>query len=109
MSNEISKLYINNSIVSSIDNVPASSDFEFMLSPNPAENGQCNISYSSEEGGVLIINIFDLNGHLLRQERELFGTGQQLFGIKLTSLDKGSYIIQLNDGKRKASRIILVH
>jgi hypothetical protein len=108
LSDEISKMYINNSVVSSIENEAEGTDFKFTINPNPSSKGQCNISYSSEEGGVLIINIYDLTGALLRQKRELFGIGQQLIGIDLTSLNKGSYIIQLDDGKRKVSQIFLV-
>lgn len=107
-SDHISKLYKNNSIVASLENVPEVSPFEFTLFPNPSNTGKSNVSYNAEKSGVLTINIMDLNGNLLRQQRELLVIGQQIFGIDITPWNKGVYIIQLDDGKKTAVHKIIV-
>ena len=105
---EISKLYINDGLVSSIENVSAGLRFEFILYPNPTKADKINVSYTSEENGALTVRVVDLNGHLLRQQQERLGVGQKTFSIDIATLHSGCYFIQLDDGKRKGVQKILV-
>jgi hypothetical protein len=104
----ISKLYTNEGLVSSVENETEDLNFDFMLFPNPSPADRINVRYSSNENSTLTVNIFDMNGCLLRQQQEQGMNGQQTFSIDIGLLAKGNYIIQLDDGKRKGLRKFLV-
>lgn len=94
----ISKLYINNTIVSSIENPTDELSFEFILYPNPTKTNTINVSYDSKESAWVDVSIFDLEGRLLKQHQEHIEVGKQTFSINISSLNKGIYTIQLDDG-----------
>jgi len=54
------------------------------------------------------VNIFDLEGRLLKQHQEHIGVGEQTFSINISSLSKGAYTIQWDDGVRIGSQKFVV-
>ena len=103
----ISKLYTND-MVSSIGHVVEELPFDFTLYPNPAEVDNIQVSYSSEANGSLAVKVFDLTGRLVKQQENRLEVGEQTFSIDIASLAKGAYFIELNDGKRKGTRRLMV-
>ncbi len=63
----ISKLYKNNSVVSSTDDVNSIVDVVFTLYPNPIKANNLNISYETNNNSWITLSVFDLNGRLLIQ------------------------------------------
>jgi hypothetical protein len=96
----ISKLYINDG-TSSSDDFNFEFNLDFTIYPNPLTANNLNISYDSEQNGFLTISVTDLNGKVVSQLHEFVSSGQQTISIDITSLIQGSYVIELNDGKRR--------
>lgn len=107
--NRSAKLYINNSMISSLEYTPEELQFDFALYPNPSKINKLNVSYTSTDSGSMILSVFDINGHLLRQEQKQFGTGTHTFSVDVASLKTGAYMIQLDDGNRKGLRKFMLH
>lgn len=105
---KISKLYTNNGMVSSTNEVDSLVDVVFTLYPNPTKANNLNISYETSDDRWITVSVFNLNGRLLSQQQRYFIMGQHTFSIDITSLSIGSYIIQLDDGKRKESHKVVV-
>lgn len=97
----ISKLYINHEEVSLIDDFNKTFTLEFTSYPNPALSNSIHIIYDLVDNGCVNLNIYDLNGHILIRHKELVATGQQTIAVDISSLSRGSYVIELGDGKRK--------
>jgi predicted nucleotidyltransferase len=97
----IAKLYTNNGIVNSTDDLILSTILQLKSYPNPITSNVLNVSFNSIENGLAIVKVFDLNGHLLSQQKELTTVGQQIISIDMTALSSGYYIVQLETGKRK--------
>jgi len=104
----ISKLYTNDGMVSSVADAANVLSFKYVLYPNPTETQRVNLNIHSKENGSVSIKVFDLNGRLLSQQQEQIGIGTQTFSIDISSLNKGTYIIQLDDGKRKGAQKLLI-
>jgi len=103
----IAKLYTND-MLTSVSSVAEALPFEFMLYPNPARVDNVNVNYASEENGSLIIRVFDLTGRLVKEKKKRLEMGEQTFSIDISSLTKGAYFIQLDDGERKGTRRLFV-
>ena len=96
----IAKLYTNDGVVSSIDDLLVDVSLNLILYPNPAISNNLNVSFKSTESKPVIVRVYDLNGHLISQQKEFVITGDQTFTVDITSLPAGSYFIQLDNGKR---------
>ncbi len=103
----ISKLYTNESVVS-VEEESEDLSFDFMLFPNPTPSDRINITYTSNKSGSLIVDIYDIYGRLVKQQKERVITGEQTFSVDIGLLSKGNYTIQLDDGKRKSTRNLVV-
>jgi len=106
--NRISRLYLNGDISLSSKNLESELNFEFTLYPNPTKATAINIRYDSKENGLANLSIYDMEGRLLKQHQEQIGVGEQNFSINISSLTKGSYIVELNDGLRKGGQMFVV-
>ena len=104
----ISKLYFNNGVTNSTENLTQRFDLELTLYPNPTSSNQVNVSFNSKQLGFAILNLFDVKGHLLLQQKEFAGIGEQTLPIDITSLSPGSYFIQLDAGNRKGTATLVV-
>ncbi len=97
----VAKLYINDRMTSSSNELFDELNLHFAPYPNPVKSNKFHLDFYSSENGSLGIKIYDINGRLLSQRKEFVVTGQQTFAIDVTSLSQGSYFIQLDNGKRK--------
>lgn len=104
----IAKLYTNDGLTSSRGDLVSANRIEFTLYPNPTQANNLNIRYHSEGNGLITIKVFDLNGRPLRQQQQRSAVGQQTFSVDIASLKKGSYFIQLDDGKVRGVRKFLI-
>ena len=102
----IAKLYTNEGLVS-VEEGAKNLSFDFTLFPNPTLAEKITVSYTSNESSSINVNVFALDGRLLMQQPEQLVIEEHTFSIDITSLDKGNYIIQLDDGKRKGARKFL--
>ena len=107
-SGPISKLYLNNSPLSSSSDITNTLSLDFALYPNPAKATCLNIHYYSKGYRLVALSIFDLNNRLLSQQERRTRIGDNIISINISSLTEGSYIIQLKDGKRMGSRKVLI-
>ena len=105
----IARLYTNSKTVSFIENKVDRANFEFVLYPNPARGDEVKVYYDSKENGWITLMVFDENGRLLKQQQEHCIIGYQALSIDIKSLQSGSYMIQLNDGKRSGVKKMMIH
>ncbi len=105
---QISKLYINDGGISSIINLEFGTTFDFTLFPNPASSNTVSIMFESKEFASATICMYDLNGHLMSQQHRQTEVGNNTFLIDIHSLEKGRYILELNDGKRIEGRMVVI-
>ncbi|MEM6395019.1 MAG: T9SS type A sorting domain-containing protein [Bacteroidota bacterium] len=97
----ISRLYINDGVTSSADNLFANLSLSLTPFPNPAISDNLSISFESTESNPAIIRLYDLNGRLISQQEEFVRIGEQAFVVDIASLAIGSYFIQLESGKKR--------
>lgn len=105
---ELTRLYINQSIDTGIEEVLGISSIEFLLYPNPASGQAVNVIFNTERSGLVNAKVFDANGRLVVQLQQATGKGQQQLILNVAKLAKGSYLLQLDDGVRQGSKTFLV-
>ena len=98
---EVSVLYINNNVTTSIDNALVDISKEITLHPNPTIGKNLFINYSATEIGNSILKVYDLNGKLLSQQLQFVSQGLQTIAVDVARLSTGSYLVELNDTKRR--------
>ncbi|MEL6837453.1 MAG: T9SS type A sorting domain-containing protein [Bacteroidota bacterium] len=95
----ISKLYINDGMVSSSDPLLVDVSLELTPFPNPVKSNNLNVSFKSTKSHSIAVRVYDLNGYLISHQKEFVGTGKQTLVVDITSLPTGTYFIQLENGK----------
>ena len=105
----ITKLFFNSFMVP-VDEV-SKKTFSMVptLYPNPSTADKINIQYHSNTNNSVLVTIFDLKGSQLIQKQEQIEIGEGTFSVNISSLSKGSYILQLDDGTSKWNQKLLVH
>ena len=97
----------------SLDFTPATTGIEensvtnqvLSIYPNPSI-GLINVSLSSEESGKVTLNIFDIKGKKVHEET-IQSDKLNNYPIKLESLSKGLYILELNvNGKKISQKVV---
>ncbi|WP_020535888.1 T9SS type A sorting domain-containing protein [Lewinella cohaerens] len=104
----IAKLYKNDGMTSSIDDSILRFDLKFIPYPNPVKSGDLNITFYSVGNGFVNVKVYNLNGHLLSQQKEFVVIGDTTLTIDIGPLPSGSYFIQLDNGKEKGTAKITV-
>jgi hypothetical protein len=104
----IAKLYINDGVSNPMEDFMSEVDLELTPYPNPTSSNRVNVSFNSKQLGFATLNLFDVKGHLLLQQKEFTGVGKQTLCIDITSLSVGSYFIQLDAGNRKGTATLVV-
>ena len=102
------RLYLNESPTVIIDPQPDAPPFDFTLFPNPAHNGQVQISYESDINTKLNLTIYDLHGRTLRQQEVCFCLSADSLELDLSNLPQGTYFVQLQDGERVGVRKLVL-
>ena len=106
--NPTSKIYTNQSMITSNKNLDSEFNFDFALYPNPTQSNEARVRYVSKNNAVLDVKIFDLEGRLLQQQQEPVSIGEIVFSINILFLNKGSYIIQLNNGVSQGRQMFFI-
>ena len=102
--NFISKLYINEGVESSsMEYSKTETTLSFTVFPNPSTSPMLFLSYDSAEISEVTISVYNINGVLLRQQKEMATIGQQVFPVDVESLPKGNYFIELDNGKGRGT------
>ncbi|MFZ1714894.1 MAG: T9SS type A sorting domain-containing protein, partial [Saprospiraceae bacterium] len=98
---EVSQLYINNNVTTSMDDGLVDVSKDITLHPNPTIGKNLIVNYNASEIGNLILKVYDVNGKLLSQQIQFVGQGLQTIAVDVARLSIGSYLVELNDGKRR--------
>ena len=104
----ISKLYTNDGLGTFVEERIENLSIPFEIYPNPSVTDEVNISITSKENCGITVTVLDMNGRRLQRQQEILFTGEQTFSIDISLLSKGSYVIQLDDDKRRSFRKLLV-
>lgn len=96
----IAKLYLNDGIISSLDNSLANASLNIFSFPNPVTVNKLNIRFNSKENNSIILRVLDLNGKLMLKQKNFTIAGEQILEIDIDALPSGSYIVQLDDGEK---------
>lgn len=103
----ISKLYINDWIVSTND-LKIELSLDLTLFPNPTSSSTLNIHYTGTESGLATINLYGIDGVLLKKQSEFAIEGQEIIQINLPFLSKGNYFVELEiGGKRGVAKLMV--
>jgi hypothetical protein len=97
--NYIAKLYLNDRVISSSDDISVGLSLNLTTFPNPATSNNLQVRFNSTERNTVIVRVYDLNGRLLSQQQEIAGTGEQTLVLDVATLPAGSYFLQLENGK----------
>lgn len=103
------RIYINESWTSSIEQESEIANFAFRLFPNPVSSNHITLTYTLVRNSSLTINIFDIKGNLVTQRFEYAQAGQQQSTIDLPNLPTGIYMIQIDDGQSQSSQKFMFH
>ena len=95
----VSKLYINDLMVSSSDINPLEFNSKIVAYPNPVASNDLKIDFYSTENGFVLVKIYDLVGQLLSQQKEISMVGLQTMIIDISDLSAGNYFLQIENKK----------
>ncbi len=85
----------------------AKSPLNFSLFPNPSAEGRVQVNYISQSVEPITIQVFDLQGRLMIQERRQ-GISDSFF-IDTSALSRGTYVLQIVDGSKMGSKEFVVN
>ncbi len=77
------------------------------LFPNPAKD-LLNIDYSNVSQETTVVNVYNLAGKVVLQQTTNTSKGDNQLQLDISSLQKGTYILQLNNGKQNAVKKFIV-
>jgi hypothetical protein len=97
--NYIAKLYLNDRVLASSDEVFVDASLDLTPFPNPATSGNLQVRFHSTERNTVIVRVYDLNGQLISQQQEIARTGAQTLVVDIAALPAGTYFLQLENGK----------
>ena len=97
--NYTAKLYLNDGVVSSSNDLFVDTSLDLTPFPNPATSNNLQVRFQSAEHNTVIVRVYDLNGQLISQQQEFAGTGAQTLVVDIAALPAGSYFLQLENGK----------
>jgi len=66
-----------------------------VIYPNP-NNGNFTVDYTAPTAGQMVLNIFDLTGHLIQTQQYNVTQGNNQVLVNVNNLSKGMYMVQLN-------------
>lgn len=106
--NLVVKLYVNDLLSFNEAATEENEDLVIVLYPNPTSD-KINVHYSSETGHPVLMNIIDLTGKLVSQKKVKSEVGDNLFSFDLSTLVKGIYFLQIEDGMKIGTRQFIVN
>lgn len=104
-------LYGNNQIMSSVKETLPLTNFQFEIISNPIQSESIELKIYSQNSNIINISIFDLNGKLLKEQQIQLIEDEQsyFFDISRLKLNKGTYLLQLQDKESRSSKKIVIH
>ncbi len=103
----IAKLYTNDLVLTSANEIISDFNFKLLPYPNPAASNQLQVDlpagqagFNSAENGFLNIMVYDLVGQLLSRQQVFTSVGQQTMTLDISGLSAGSYLIRMDNGKK---------
>lgn len=96
------------SMTTSLEKVLDPLRFELSIYPIPANSDFIDVRYYSEQSGWTQINIFDLNGRMLRQYNKQIGVGEQQFSVDISTLVAGNYMLQIANDTQRGAKLFIV-
>jgi len=96
----ITKLYTNDGIVNSTDELILRSNLDVTMYPNPTKSDILNVRFKSSVSGLMSIDVYDINGRLLVKQRKNLEMDTQAISVDVGALAPGIYFIRLESGKR---------
>jgi|GEM_PF-3076117 hypothetical protein len=95
--------YYEGYTVSGIKNV--SSALNMSLYPNPS-SGSAIINFTAQTAGNLLLNIYDAQGNLLKQQKASTTSGQNQIPVNVENYSAGNYFVQVVDGASGKSGVL---
>ncbi len=80
---------------------------EIITYPNPFHDN-LNISITTESSFEILVNIYDLNGKLIKSQNENLNQGENLITLTLAEVSKGMYFISIKSKDGKFSTFIKI-
>lgn len=75
--------------------------------PNPAQN-QVKIAASAQQSGELTVELYNLNGQLVKAAQRSLQSGLNETGLEVTELPRGVYLLKLKQGETVATTRLMV-
>jgi len=104
----ISKLYTNLGVTTATNDLNVESNLHYILFPNPAKPKTLFLQYKAQDHQTVVIKIFNINGVLIKQQKEHAVIGQQTISINISSLASGTYLLKLDNGNWKSNATFIV-
>ena len=98
LSGQISKLYLNEGITSSTEDLTLEANLNFILFPNPSAPGTLYLNYDAANAGELVVKVYTITGVLISQQTEFAVSNQQTYSVDVSTLPSGNYLIELDNG-----------
>lgn len=89
----LSKLYINDAVVSSTDYVNVGDDFAYVY-PNPCAADVVSIGFYADATGEVVIRLFSADGKIIH-DYGIIGQGANDYSVDVSSLSSGQYYMQI--------------
>jgi hypothetical protein len=94
----VARIYVNNQLSSSTSNL-FKTPTALKLFPNPASSTELQLSFSNSIAGPVQILLWDRKGQLIQQIETTATAGPNTFELDISTLAKGTYIIEMNGSK----------
>lgn len=96
----ISKLYINDAVHSSTEDLSGDATSKLIAFPNPTISNNLSVHFESTESNNAIVRIYDMKRNLISQQNKIVRPGEHSLVLDITNLPSGVYFLQLENGAR---------
>ncbi len=107
LGSQIVSLYLNTTIISSLETLTGDQRLDFTIYPNPVTDGLLRISFASHTGPTTI-EVYDLTGRLVLIRQLSIQAGQRNLKITTSSLNAGSYVLVVKNEGRVGGRKLMI-
>ncbi len=98
----ITKLYINDGLMTSITDLNDNDNLRFNLYPNPAslETVTINLKNTDVESEQITVKIFGIDGSIFKEQNMIMQTEQRTISFDISSLPSGCFFVELSCNQR---------
>lgn len=83
------------------------SPFQAQVAPNPAKN-LCQLRFFNPEEGKVSVDLYNIQGQLMKHLEEGFDAGSQSMDIPLNGMTPGFYLMRLSDATNRGETVKIV-